>query len=58
MNMIASDTVFRAVYVSLASLPDRRRVISDDGIRQIEKLLGMSPKTIPIFCCLIRSTIA
>lgn len=46
MNMIASDTLFRAVYDSLASLPDRRRITSDDGIKQIEKLLGMPPKII------------
>jgi len=46
MNAITSDIIFRAVYSSLDSLPNRQRTTSDDDIRQIEALLGMPPKTI------------
>lgn len=42
-----SDTVFRAVYDSPASLPGHYKwVTSDRDVRQIEELLGMPPKTI------------
>ncbi|MEH1855208.1 MAG: hypothetical protein V7L11_26890 [Nostoc sp.] len=42
-----SDTVFRAVYDSPASLPGLHKwVTSDEDVRQIEELLGMPPKTI------------
>jgi len=42
-----SDTVFRAVYDSPASLPGHFQwLTSDADVRQIEELLGMPPKTI------------
>ncbi|MHC5862100.1 hypothetical protein [Nostoc sp.] len=42
-----SDTVFRAVYDSPASLPGHHQwVTSDEDVRRIEELLGMPPKTI------------
>jgi hypothetical protein len=42
-----SDWVFREVYDSPASLPGRYKWLTcDDDVRQIEKLLGMPPKTI------------
>ena len=40
-----SDTVFRAVYDSPASLPGHYKwVTSDEDVRQIEELLGMHRK--------------
>jgi hypothetical protein len=42
-----SDEVFRAVYDSPAALPGRFKwLTTDEDVRQIEKLLGMPPKTI------------
>jgi hypothetical protein len=42
-----SDTVFRAVYDSPASLPGNHKwITSEEDVRQIEELLGMPPKTI------------
>jgi hypothetical protein len=44
---VVSPEVFRQVYDSPHSLPGKERwVTSDDDVRQIEKLLGMEPKTI------------
>lgn len=47
-NTVAvDDTVFRQVYDSPAALPGRHRwLTSDQDVREIEKLLGMPPKTI------------
>jgi hypothetical protein len=42
-----SDTVFRAVYDSPASLPGRHKwVTPEKDVRQIEAILGMPPDTI------------
>ena len=42
-----SDTVFKAVYDTPASLPGRYQwLTSDQDVRQIEQLLGMPAKTI------------
>jgi hypothetical protein len=42
-----SETVFRAVYDSPASLPGHHKwVTSEEDVRQIEELLRMPPKTI------------
>jgi hypothetical protein len=42
-----SDSVFREVYDSPASLPGRHKWLTNDAdVCQIEKLLGMPPKTI------------
>jgi hypothetical protein len=42
-----SETVFRQVYDSPASLPGRHRWVTADGdVRQLEKLLGMPAETI------------
>jgi hypothetical protein len=42
-----TDDVFRAVYDSPAALPGRYKwLTTDEDMRQIEKLLGMPPKTI------------
>src|SRR5688572_17376200 len=44
---VVSPEVFRQVYDSPHSLPGKERwVTSDEDVRQIEKLLGMEPKTI------------
>jgi len=41
------DSVFRQVYESPTSLPgDHRWVTPDEDVREIEKLLGMEPRTI------------
>jgi len=42
-----SETVFREVYDSPASLPGRHKWLTNDGdVRKLEKLLGMPAKTI------------
>ena len=42
-----SDAVFKALYDSPSSLPGRHKwVTRDQDVREIEKLLGMSPETI------------
>ena len=42
-----SESVFREVYDSPASLPGRHKWLTSDGdVRKIEKLLGMPPNTI------------
>jgi len=44
---VVSPEVFRQVYDSPQSLPGKERwVTSDEDVRQIEKLLGMKPKTV------------
>lgn len=42
-----SDTVFREIYDSPASLPGRHKWLTNDqDVREVEKLLGMPPRTI------------
>jgi len=42
-----SDELFQAVYDAPSSLPGRFKwVTTDEDVREIEKILGMSPKTI------------
>ena len=46
-TIAVDDAVFRQVYDSPASLPGTHRwVTPDDDVRQIEKMLGMEPRTI------------
>lgn len=44
---VVSEEAFKQVYDSPYSLPGKERwVTADDDVRQIERLLGMEPKTI------------
>jgi hypothetical protein len=46
-TIAVSDTVFQKVYDTPASLPGRHKWLTcDSDVREIEKLLGMQPKTI------------
>lgn len=46
-TVAVSDALFQQVYDSPAALPGKERwVTSDEDVREIERLLGMEPKTI------------